>query len=118
MKSLMDYCLSRRNADDMMQGLAGDWVFIDWADFKMSKAGEISFEQLLFCRSLETMVLCANIVNDTDNAQTYTQLATDLKSRILTTFWSEKYHAFVHKSRKWTVESPGHSIYQYIRRTV
>ena len=96
MKSLMDYCLSRRNVDGMMQGLAGDWVFIDWADFKMSKAGEVSFEQLLFCRSLETMALCANIMNDTENAKTYSKLAADLKSKILTTFWSDKYNAFVH----------------------
>jgi alpha-L-rhamnosidase len=32
MKSLMDYCLSRRNKDGMMEGMAGDWVFVDWAD--------------------------------------------------------------------------------------
>lgn len=96
MKSLMDYCLSRRNADGMMQGLAGDWVFIDWADFQMSKAGEVSFEQLLFARSLETMALCANIMDEPDNAKMYSKLATDLKSKILTTFWSDKDHAFVH----------------------
>jgi alpha-L-rhamnosidase len=96
MKSLMDYCLSRRNADGMMQGLAGDWIFIDWADFKMSKAGEVSFEQLLFCRSLETMALCANIMNDTNNAKNYTDLASDLKSNIFTAFWSDKEHAFIH----------------------
>lgn len=96
MKSLMDYCLSRRNADGMMQGLAGDWVFIDWADFKMSKAGEVSFEQLLFCRSLETMALCANLMNDADNAKTYGKLATDLKSKFFTVFWSDKENAFIH----------------------
>lgn len=96
MKSLMDYCLSRRNANGMMQGLAGDWVFIDWADFKMSKAGEVSFEQLLFCRSLETMALCADLVNDADNAKTYSKLAADLKSKLITTFWSDKDNAFIH----------------------
>jgi alpha-L-rhamnosidase len=96
MKSLMDYCLSRRNADGMMQGLAGDWVFIDWADFEMSKAGEVSFEQLLFCRSIETMALCANIMNDADNAKNYSFLASDLKSKIFTAFWSDKEQAFIH----------------------
>ncbi len=96
MKSLMDYCLSRRNTEGMMQGLAGDWVFIDWADFKMSKAGEVSFEQLLFCRSLETMALCASLMNDNENAKTYSNLATELKSKLFSVFWSEKDHAFVH----------------------
>ncbi len=31
MQSLMDYCLQRRNKDGLMQGLPGDWIFIDWA---------------------------------------------------------------------------------------
>jgi alpha-L-rhamnosidase len=96
MKSLMEYCLSRRDADGMMQGLAGDWVFIDWADFKMSKAGEVSFEQLLFTRSLETMALCTNIMNDKDNAKKYTDLASDLKSKLFTLFWSDTQNAFIH----------------------
>ena len=96
MKSLMDYCLSRRNADGMMQGLAGDWVFIDWADFEMSKAGEVSFEQLLFARSLETMALCANVMNDKDNAKKYTDLASNLESKLFTIFWSDKQNAFIH----------------------
>ncbi len=96
MKSLMDYCLSRRNSDGMMQGLAGDWVFIDWADFKISKAGEVSFEQLLFCRSLETMALCANLMNDSENSAKYSKLASDLKSKIFGIFWSSQYNAFVH----------------------
>lgn len=96
MKSLMDYCLSRRNADGMMQGLAGDWVFIDWTDFEMSKAGEVSFEQLLFCRSLETMALCARLMNDDENTQTYSKLAADLKLKLFTAFWSEKENAFIH----------------------
>ena len=32
MLSLMDFILSRRNSDGMVEGLPGDWVFIDWAD--------------------------------------------------------------------------------------
>ncbi|MTK52727.1 alpha-rhamnosidase [Paludibacter sp.] len=96
MKSLMDFCLSRRDADGMMEGKAGDWVFIDWADFKMSKAGQVSFEQLLFCRSLETMALCSNLLNNKQDADSYTKLATDLKAKLLPAFWSDKAGAFVH----------------------
>ncbi|NDW09708.1 alpha-L-rhamnosidase C-terminal domain-containing protein [Dysgonomonas sp. 520] len=96
MQSLIDYCLSRRNTDGMMEGLAGDWVFIDWADFEMSKNGEVSFEQLLFCRSLETMALCAGIMNDTENKEKYSALASDLKGKLFTTFWSKDKGAFIH----------------------
>jgi hypothetical protein len=96
MQSLMDFCLSRRNSNGMMEGLAGDWVFIDWADFKMRKSGEISFEQLLFCRSLETMASCADIIGDAENVTRYASLASDLKSKLFASFWSANKNAFVH----------------------
>lgn len=96
MQSLMEYCLSRRNSNGMMEGLEGDWVFIDWADFSMSKSGEVSFEQLLFCRSLETMAICAKIMEDTENQKKYSNLADDLKSKLNHAFWSEDKKAFVH----------------------
>ncbi len=60
MQTMMDYCLSRRNKDGLIEGKAGDWTFIDWAA-GLSKKGEISFEQMLFARSLETMsCMCRN----------------------------------------------------------
>lgn len=96
MQSLIDYCLSRRNENGMMEGLAGDWVFIDWADFTMSKSGEVSFEQLLFCRSLETMALCAEIMKDSENQKKYESLAKDLKDKLFSAFWSSDKKAFVH----------------------
>ena len=95
MQSLMDYCLSRRNSNGMMEGLTGDWVFIDWAE-GLSKKGEVSFEQLLLARSLETMATCANIVNDTKNEEKYKQLATELKAKLFTNYWNNEKHALVH----------------------
>ena len=95
MQSLMDYCLARRDKNGLMAGLAGDWVFIDWAD-GLSKKGEVSFEQLLFCRSLETMALCAKLNNNTDDATKYQALATDLKAKLFGLYWNEQKHALVH----------------------
>jgi hypothetical protein len=94
MKSLMEFCLSRRNKNGMMEGLAGDWVFIDWAE-GLSKKGEVSFEQLLFCRSLEAMAISAKIVNDT-SAERYNQLAQELKSKIFSSYWDASKQALVH----------------------
>ncbi|MDR2914433.1 MAG: alpha-rhamnosidase [Tannerella sp.] len=96
MQSLMDFCLKRRNENGMMEGLAGDWVFIDWADFRMSKSGEVSVEQLLFCRSLETMAICAKIMDDTDSEQKYSTLASNLKGKLFDAFWSTEKNAFIH----------------------
>jgi alpha-L-rhamnosidase len=95
MQSMMNYCLSRRNADGLMQGLSGDWVFIDWAD-GLSKQGEVSFEQMLLCRSLESMALCADIMHDTQGAARYSALAKDLKAKLFNYYWNAQKHALVH----------------------
>lgn len=95
MQSLMDYCLGRRDKDGMMEGLAGDWVFIDWAD-GLSKKGQVSFEQMLFCRSLETMALCAKENNDVAGATKYKALAADLRAKIFSLYWNDQKHALVH----------------------
>jgi len=95
MKTLMDYCLSRRNKNGLVEGLSGDWTFIDWA-IGLSKKGEISFEQMLFARSLETMSLCANMVKDESNAAEYKKLAADIKEKVFSIYWNEQKHALVH----------------------
>jgi alpha-L-rhamnosidase len=95
MQSMMDYCLSRRDKDGFVQGLTGDWVFIDWAD-GLSKQGEVSFEQILFCRSLETMAQCAKLAHDDAGAEKYTAIAADLRIKIFSYYWNEQKHALVH----------------------
>ena len=82
----------------MVEGLSGDWVFVDWADGYLDKKGELSFEQILFCRSLETMALCADLVGDSDGKQKYDKLASALKAKLEPTFWNTQKQAFVHNS--------------------
>jgi hypothetical protein len=95
MQSMMDYVLGRRNQDGLLEGLPGDWIFIDWAA-GLSKKGEISFEQMLFARSLETMALCSAIVNDSESHKRYQNLADDLKKKIFSIYWNPSKHALVH----------------------
>lgn len=95
MVSLMDYCLSRRNKNGMMEGLSGDWVFIDWAE-GLSKKGEVSFEQLLLARSLEAMAICAELVEDGARKKNYAQLSANLRNAIFKNYWNEKKQALVH----------------------
>ena len=82
----------------MVEGMSGDWVFVDWADGYLDKKGELSFEQVLFCRSLETMAFCAGLVGDRTNQQKYEKLATTLKAKLETTFWNASKQALVHNS--------------------
>lgn len=95
MQTLMEFCLNRRNKDGLMEGLAGDWVFIDWAE-GLSKQGEVSFEQLLLCRSLETMALCADLLNIPEDQSFYAKEASDLKQKFFQFYWNDQKQAFVH----------------------
>ncbi|SDT16535.1 alpha-L-rhamnosidase [Mucilaginibacter mallensis] len=95
MQSMMDFCLSRRDKDGFVQGQTGDWVFIDWAD-GLSKQGEVSFEQILLCRSLETMAECAKLAHDSTRAVKYAQIAAYLKAKIFSYYWNDQKHALVH----------------------
>jgi alpha-L-rhamnosidase len=95
MKTLMDYVLARRNKDGLMEWMTGDWIFIDWAA-GLSKKGEVSFEQLLLARSLETMTLCANIADDKDAASQYKALAVDMRKKLFGFYWNDQQQALVH----------------------
>ncbi len=95
MQSLMSYIDNRKNKNGLLEWMPGDWIFIDWAD-KLSKEGEVSFEQLLYCRSLETMALCAKLANDTNGAAKYSKEAAALKTKIFALYWNPSKNALVH----------------------
>jgi hypothetical protein len=94
MKTLMEFSLGRANHYGFVEGLPGDWVFIDWAP--IDKSGEVSFEQLLLSRSLEAMSKCAGLAADSESVSKYGKLSADLKKKIIDTFWSDQRNAFLH----------------------
>jgi alpha-L-rhamnosidase len=94
MKTLMEFSLGRANKNGFVEGLPGDWVFIDWAP--IDKSGEVSFEQLLLSRSLEAMAWCAGLAGDNETGEKYKKLSDDLKRKIIDTFWSDSRNAFLH----------------------
>ena len=94
MKTLMDYCLGRTNADGMAEGQTDDWIFVDWVDFPMHKRGVLAFEQILFYKALETMARCAEICKD--QAQHYREQADTLREKVKTLFWDQCQSAFLH----------------------
>jgi hypothetical protein len=96
MQSMMEYVLGRTNTNGMVEGLSGDWVFVDWADGYMDKKGELSYEQVLFCKSLETMALCSKLAGNTAEQSKYEKLAADLRAKLIPAFWNESKKALVH----------------------
>lgn len=96
MQSMMDFVLQRTNANGMVEGLAGDWVFVDWADGHLDKRGELAFEQVLFCKSLETMALCAELNGNQEDKVLYDKMASELKAKLIPAFWDEERNALVH----------------------
>lgn len=112
MQTMMEYVLNRTNHNGMAEGKDDDWIFVDWVDFPMHKRGTLCFEQILFCKSLETMQMCASVLLDKplDNppqgsikpeeyakdVQRYSELANSLRDKLKPTFWDDKKKAFKH----------------------
>ena len=103
MVTLMDYVLSRTNSEGMAEGQPDDWIFVDWVDFPMHKRGTLCFEQILFCKALETMAACTEIVGSSvcrygiaTNGTDYAALAAALRNKIKATFWNPEQQAYLH----------------------
>ena len=96
MQTMMAYVLGRTNSRGMVEGMTGDWVFVDWADGYLDKKGELAIEQVLLCKSLETMALCAALAEVEEDVPTYEKLAAELRAKLMPTFWSEAKQAMVH----------------------
>ena len=93
MVTLMDYVQSRTNSEGMAEGQPDDWIFVDWVDFPMHKRGILCFEQILFCKALETMALCAKVLGI---KTTYRVQSEELRNKIKQTFWSYEEKAYLH----------------------
>ena len=99
MKTLMDYCLGRVNAEGMAEGQPDDWIFVDWVDFPMHKRGVLAFEQILFWKALETMAMVAPLASSQEGkaeSAYYQELADALRKKVKTLFWDEGKKAFLH----------------------
>ena len=98
MKTLMDYCLGRVNAEGMAEGQPDDWIFVDWVDFPMHKRGTLAFEQILFWKALETMAMVPLLhrFKRGRRARYYQMLADALRKKVKNLFWDEGKRSFLH----------------------
>jgi hypothetical protein len=95
MKTLLEFCLNRTNKNGFVEGLPGDWVFIDWAPIE--KTGEVSFEQLLLARGLEAVAQSASLAGDEEYAAQCWHWSKQVREKIFETFWSDEKNALLHK---------------------
>ena len=90
----MQFATSRLNNEGLAAGMPGDWVFVDWAP--MSKDGVLSFEQLLYIKSLKAIATCAEVANDKETATKASQQYDHLLKQFNDLFWSDQKKAYIH----------------------
>ena len=94
MSSALDYCISRTNKNGLMEGITGDWVFIDWAD-GLDNSGEVCFQQMLYAVSLKKTAEMLKVFGKDEQALRYKRLYQDVMQKI-ERFWDEEKGAYIH----------------------
>ncbi len=90
-KAWMDYCRKQTSPEGFLCDKPGDWVFVDWSPREMSRnGGALSFEQILYVEALRVASEAATLVGDKNLAKEYRTQSTQLREKILPTYWSEE----------------------------
>lgn len=97
MRKFINYCLSHTDSNGMIQIKSDDQVFVDWLPENRDRKGLRSFEQILYCKSLEDMAQCAHLLGRKADEERYFAHFTRLRKQILPSFWNEKRQALVHR---------------------
>lgn len=108
MVSALEYCISRTNANGLMEGLEGDWVFIDWAN-GLDNRGEVCFEQMLYAISLKKTAGMLKEFGKAVQAERYEALYEDVTQKI-ERFWDEERGAYIHSFKNG---QPDGKIFRY-----
>lgn len=95
MKSLMEFCLERRNKNGFLEPLKAIGFY--WLGRRITKNRRVSFEQNALARSLEAMAVSAEIAGEKDDQKQYEKLAVDLKTKLFDVFWDKKENVMKHQ---------------------
>lgn len=81
-ESLMQFIKKRINNNGYIEKQTGDWAFIDWTAYNMPKEGELSFEQLLYYKSLDIFATFSKISGNLNKSNKYSLNAEILLEKI------------------------------------
>lgn len=98
MKETFDFINKRLDENGRVAGKQGDWVFVDWAP--INKEGVLSFEQLLYLKSLQCMANCAAIAGDRDQEKELSDRFIAAKNDFDALFWSTQKNVYVHQLKE------------------
>ncbi len=88
----IQFAMTRRNADGLLEGDPCDWVFLDWAH--LDNRGEVAAEQILFWKSLDVMgKLCELFHRD---GKKYFAYRDEVKEALFRLLWDKERGVFYH----------------------
>lgn len=95
--SYMEFCVARANKRGLIEGLSGDWVFVDWAA-GLDNTGELAYENILYYHALKKMGEICLVLGDAKQDK-YNSLAAEILEKILDVFWDEKNQCFLYNAK-------------------
>ena len=93
---LFRFVEARLNADGFLEGIDGDWTFIDWSP--MDKCGAIAAEQMLLIAAYRAMARITEAV-EADGAPSLLEKADALTERVVRYYWDAEKGAFIDSYR-------------------
>ncbi|MBR4073165.1 MAG: alpha-rhamnosidase [Clostridia bacterium] len=88
---LLKFCETRLNSDGFIEGIEGDWTFIDWSD--IDKTGAVCAEQMLLIASYNCMAEMSGFLNI--DGMIYADKGEILKKKVNEYYWNEEKGAFI-----------------------
>ena len=87
----IDFCEARLNKDGFLEGIPGDWTFIDWST--IDKTGAVCAEQILLSAAYKYIALIDEILGVEDRG--FNKKSKDLLAKINKLYWDEEKGAFI-----------------------
>jgi len=90
-KKLLEFCECRINKDGFIEGIEGDWTFIDWSD--IDKTGAVCAEQMLLITAYKYMSKIAESIGL--DGKLYSNKCKALKDKVNKYYWNSEKGAFI-----------------------
>lgn len=91
-KKLLEFCETRLNEDGFIEGITGDWTFIDWS--RIDKCGAVCAEQMLLIKVYSVMAAISEEL-EMGARDELIEKSEILKRRVNEYYWNEEKGAFI-----------------------